>query len=237
MVEEYLDTFKSVAHVGDGINDALALARADVGIAMGVGGSAMAVEAADVALFSNNLANLPFVMGLARNARWKLIGNLAFSAITKLAVIILAGMGYVQLWQAVLADVGTSVIVTLNGLTLLRYREDLAPAKEGHDHGEHTQGKSSCGEKLESRDKCSKGKGSCGEQNQSRDKCCKEKSSCGRQDQSHDKHAKRTSSCRKSHGCGSKKSSSDHPEDQRDTAQKSGGKKCCPSKACGSSAP
>jgi len=119
-VENLVRTYKYVAMIGDGVNDAPAMAAATIGVAMAAVGSDTAIETADIALMSDDLTRVPWIIRHSRRTLQTIRQNVAFALGTKALFMILTLAGVASLWLAIAADTGASLLVITNALRLLR---------------------------------------------------------------------------------------------------------------------
>ena len=115
---------EALAFVGDGINDAPVLSRADIGVAMGALGSDAAIEAADVVLMDDNPAKIALAMRISRKCLRIVYENIVFALAVKAICLILGALGIANMWVAIFADVGVMVLAVLNAIRCLRIKNN-----------------------------------------------------------------------------------------------------------------
>lgn len=129
-IAKYLGRKRKTAFVGDGINDAPVLMRADVGLAMGALGSDSAIEAADIVLMNDSLASIPVAKRIAKKTMRIVYENIVFALGVKAAILILSALGITGMWLAIFADVGVAVLAILNAMRMLRANKLVEKTKK-----------------------------------------------------------------------------------------------------------
>jgi len=135
-IEELVETHDMVAMIGDGVNDAPAMARAHYAIAMGAVGSDAAIETADIALMTDDIGKVPWLIDHSRRAMSIIRQNIGISLATKALFVGLTAFGMATMWGAIAADVGVSLLVVANALRLLNGRVQEAFPTDGEPVGE-----------------------------------------------------------------------------------------------------
>lgn len=135
-IEELVANYDVVAMIGDGVNDAPAMARAHFAIAMGAVGSDAAIETADIALMTDDIAKVPWLIGHSRRTMNVIHQNIAIALATKALFVGLTAFGMATMWGAIAADVGVSLLVVANALRLLRAKKDRPDGSGGEQVGE-----------------------------------------------------------------------------------------------------
>ena len=135
-IEELVANYDVVAMIGDGVNDAPAMARAHFAIAMGAVGSDAAIETADIALMTDDIAKVPWLVGHSRRTMNIIHQNIGIALATKALFVGLTAFGMATMWGAIAADVGVSLLVVANALRLLRAKKDRSDPSGGEKIGE-----------------------------------------------------------------------------------------------------
>ncbi len=135
-IEELVASYDVVAMIGDGVNDAPAMARAHFAIAMGAVGSDAAIETADIALMTDDIAKVPWLIGHSRRTMGIIHQNIGIALATKALFVGLTAFGMATMWGAIAADVGVSLLVVANALRLLRAKKDRPDPSGGEKVGE-----------------------------------------------------------------------------------------------------
>ena len=119
-LEELLNDKDVIAFIGDGINDAPSLKRADIGISMGSIGSSSAIEASDIVIMDDDISKINKAISISNKVKRIIKENLVFSIGVKILILVLSAIGIANMWQAVFADVGVTIISILNTLRIMK---------------------------------------------------------------------------------------------------------------------